>query len=139
MANVQHSALTDPELHEPKDISTASSGEVYVADGSASGAWGLAETIEATKSVLTNGYVKLPGGLIMQWGTGFVSGGGSAQINFPISFPTNVLNVVATAGNTGSGGGQSDYFGIAYLTSTKFNVYNGYDGGQNVYWQAIGY
>jgi len=139
MANVQHSALTDPELHEPKDISTASSGEVYVADGSASGAWGLAETIEATKSVSTNGYVKLPGGLIMQWGTGSVSGGGSAQINFPISFPTNVLNVVAIAGGTGSGGGQSDYFGIANLTSTKFNVYNGYDGGQNVYWQAIGY
>ena len=118
---------------------SSTAGQVYVSDGDGTGTWGLAETIEATKSVSTNGYVKLPGGLIMQWGTGYVGGQNSAQIDFPISFPTNVLNVVATAGNTTSGGGQSDYFGIANLTSTKFNVYNGYDGGQNVYWQAIGY
>ena len=28
---VEHVTLTDPELHEPKGVSTASSGEVYVA------------------------------------------------------------------------------------------------------------
>ena len=39
MANVNHSALTDPYLHEPKGASTASSGDVYVANGSGSGAW----------------------------------------------------------------------------------------------------
>jgi hypothetical protein len=39
MANVNHSALTDPYLHEPKGASTASAGEVYVADGAGSGAW----------------------------------------------------------------------------------------------------
>ena len=39
MANVQHSALTDPNIHEPKGIASASVGEVYVADGAGSGAW----------------------------------------------------------------------------------------------------
>jgi len=41
MANIQHSALTEPNLHEPKGVSTASSGKVYVANGSGSGAWQL--------------------------------------------------------------------------------------------------
>lgn len=39
MANVNHSALTDPYLHEPKGAAAASSGDVYVANGSGSGAW----------------------------------------------------------------------------------------------------
>lgn len=39
MANVNHSTLTDPYLHEPKGVASAASGEVYIADGSASGAW----------------------------------------------------------------------------------------------------
>jgi len=40
MANVQHSALTDTDgIHEPKGISTASSNQVYVANGSSSGNW----------------------------------------------------------------------------------------------------
>ena len=39
MANVNHSTLTDPYLHEPKGAASASSGEVYIANGSGSGVW----------------------------------------------------------------------------------------------------
>lgn len=39
MASIQHSALTDPNIHEPKGITTASAGQIYVADGSSSGDW----------------------------------------------------------------------------------------------------
>ena len=39
MATVQHSALTDPNLHEPKGVSTAASGKVYQANGAGSGTW----------------------------------------------------------------------------------------------------
>lgn len=39
MATVQHSALTDPNLHEPKGVSTAAAGKVYVANGAGSGSW----------------------------------------------------------------------------------------------------
>ncbi len=39
MATVQHSALTDPNIHEPKGVSTAAAGKVYVANGAGSGSW----------------------------------------------------------------------------------------------------
>ncbi|MDC0135767.1 hypothetical protein OAI26_03700 [Sulfitobacter sp.] len=39
MANVNHSTLTDPYLHEPKGVSSANNGEVYIANGSGSGNW----------------------------------------------------------------------------------------------------
>ena len=39
MANVNHGTLTDPYLHEPKGIASASAGEIYIADGAGSGAW----------------------------------------------------------------------------------------------------
>ncbi len=39
MATVAHSTLTGAELHEPKGAAAANDGEVYVADGAASGAW----------------------------------------------------------------------------------------------------
>lgn len=39
MANIEHSSITDPNIHEPKGISSASANEVYVADGASSGDW----------------------------------------------------------------------------------------------------
>ena len=39
MANVQHSSLSDPNLHEPKGASTAAANGVYLSNGSGSGAW----------------------------------------------------------------------------------------------------
>ncbi len=39
MPSVQHSSLSLTELHEPKGISAASDGDVYVADGAGSGDW----------------------------------------------------------------------------------------------------
>lgn len=39
MPNIQHAVLTDPQLHEPKGVSTAASGKVYRANGSGSGTW----------------------------------------------------------------------------------------------------
>jgi len=34
-----HSALTDPELHEPKGVSSATAGKIYLSNGSGSGSW----------------------------------------------------------------------------------------------------
>lgn len=39
MANVQHNALTDPNLHEPKGVSSANADEVYIATGGGTGTW----------------------------------------------------------------------------------------------------
>ena len=40
MANVAHSAIADPNIHEPKGVATAAVDKAYVANGSGSGAWG---------------------------------------------------------------------------------------------------
>ena len=39
MANISHSTLTDPYLHEPKGVGTATAGYTYRANGAGSGAW----------------------------------------------------------------------------------------------------
>jgi hypothetical protein len=39
VANVQHSSLTDPNIHEPKGITTAAGNTVYMSNGSATGSW----------------------------------------------------------------------------------------------------
>jgi len=36
---VQHNTITDPDIHEPKGVSTASVDQVYISDGEGSGAW----------------------------------------------------------------------------------------------------
>ncbi|WP_140918172.1 gp53-like domain-containing protein [Limnobaculum xujianqingii] len=39
-----------------------------------------------TSSRSTNGYIKLPGGLIIQWGTAIPDSGGAATILYPLAF-----------------------------------------------------
>lgn len=39
MADLQHKDLPESQLHEPKGVSTANSGDIYVANGSGSGVW----------------------------------------------------------------------------------------------------
>lgn len=48
MANVQHSTLTDPNIHEPKGITTAAANSVYMANGSSSGSWTLVNRLPGT-------------------------------------------------------------------------------------------
>lgn len=42
---VLHRNLTGAELHEPKGISTASAGQLYIANGNGSGVWDVIETV----------------------------------------------------------------------------------------------
>jgi len=39
MATVQHSAITDPNIHEPKGVVAATINKVYVSNGTGSGTW----------------------------------------------------------------------------------------------------
>jgi len=52
----------------------------------------------SNQSIATSGYQKLPGGLIMQWGTTPVAAPGANQtVTFPISFTTSVFSIQLTA------------------------------------------
>lgn len=91
-------------------------------------------------SLSANGYQKLPGGLIIQWGiSGSVAAGAVVNITLPIAFPNAVLSVTGTpvgaSVNSNPGG-----LGIAASVSA-LSIYNwgsvlGYTAG--VRWIAIG-
>lgn len=90
-------------------------------------------------SLAANGYQKLPSGLIVQWGLYTTAGTtNSAAISYPIAFPNNVLNVVATHESSVSG----SIYAVATNTQTASSfklIASGGSGGAYVRWIAIGY
>lgn len=62
----------------------------------------LAAFTGANQSLTGSGYQKLPGGLIIQWGTGTTASNGLATITWPIPFPNNVLSVQVSANQLSS-------------------------------------
>ena len=118
---------------------SSTAGQVYVSDGDNTGTWGLAETIAATKDVTgTDGYVTLPGGVILQWGTFTSPGsGGISTITFPTAFTTACFYAHASKVlPTNTGGVDNDAVLRSTTTSSaSFSTQN------NVLyqWQAIGY
>ena len=52
------------------------------------------------RSLVNNGYQKLPGGLIIQWGRVAAPAAGVVSATFPITFPNACLNAVATIYDT---------------------------------------
>lgn len=89
-----------------------------------------AELIKALNGVLSfpnqgqsltgQGYIKLPGGLIMQWGDmPGADGSGFSSVNFPIQFPNNVLQ--ATVSHV-AGSRNPVVVNITSLTATAIQV-----------------
>lgn len=88
-----------------------------------------------------NGWQKLPGGVIVQWGS-FTPTGGSQTISLPLAFPTafSVLSVTPTPNNV-----DTSYFFVAgqrvSLSTFKvvLRISNGTATPDRVDWIAIGY
>lgn len=93
-----------------------------------------------SNSLLTNGYQKLPGGLIVQWGSiNAVPAGSALSVTFPLTFPTTILQGFATIMNTGGVSG-SLAAGVGNLASSTMSVFNnGSSGSTAISWTAIGY
>jgi len=79
------------------------------------------------QSLATNGYQKLPGGLIVQWGTtGSITGDtNNNAISFATAFPTACRVVVITASTQiGTGAGENFSAGIHTKSTTGFQINN---------------
>jgi hypothetical protein len=79
---------------------------VFVFSQGTSSQWNLFGTIAALvfgASLGANGYQKLPGGLIMQWGQELLNGTTQVAVTFPIAFPTTVRSITTGAQNQGNG------------------------------------
>ncbi len=52
MANIEHSSITDPDIHEPKGIAAAAVDTLYIADGAGSGAYAKIDADNVTDDSL---------------------------------------------------------------------------------------
>ena len=85
------------------------------------------------QNLAVSGYQKLPGGLIMQWGSVPVTAT-ATPYTMPITFPN--AGLIAVAGHLAAG--AAGYAEATPGTSTitlRINI----DGGGTVYWYSIGY
>jgi len=89
-------------------------------------------------SLSTSGYQKLPNGLIIQWG---VSATSNEIVTFPITFPTNCLQAVASATNVGTNGYVNATL-VKSFTASQLTAVNIDSTGNTTAlyrWVAIGY
>ena len=113
MASIQHSALTDPNIHEPKGITTASAGQIYVADGSSSGDWTAIQdtytTVIADISTASTVYVPIHSACTVTRVVTVLSGamsGGDDTITVRNAAGTSMGTITVT--HTGSAAGDID-------------------------------
>lgn len=88
-------------------------------------------------SKTANGYQKLPGGLIIQWGS--VSGNAARSVTYPVAFPAAVLNISATVYSGGNEGGVT-YVTVTGRSTTGCSFFIDADVAPvGINWIAIGY
>lgn len=87
-------------------------------------------------SKTTNGYQKLPSGLIIQWGTATVNNTTFTSVTYPLAFPTAAFMVVAT--QVASAAGASRIVETILRTVTYFDA-TGNSTNNAIYWLAIGH
>lgn len=97
------------------------------------------------QSQAANGYVKFPGGIILQWGFAQgAAGAGSTAVAFPIAFPTACFAALCTTANRNSMGSNGYNF-VDSLTVNGMNAWfdvqqtGGGSGNRGGYWFAIGH
>lgn len=118
MANVEHKNIVDPNVHEPKGISTAPNGYAYLANGSGSGVWGPVVTPSTLAATCATGTFEA---------TKFLDNVASGIF---IAFPT--FNQDYIAGNlyaTNSGGyfsvTKNGLYSISYRLTVTIDVATG--------------
>ena len=80
-------------------------------------------------STTANGYVKLTNGLIIQWGRGnSVNGETSVETQFPITFPTACLRVVASPFCSNANASVDGWVQVMSYDTSKFKYFGQYNG-----------
>ena len=139
----QQSGTYNTVIGTDTDLNTAGStiiDNIYVTDGviTSMGTRVLsANDLAATVLKSTNGYVKLPGGIILQWGRSTANAVGSTvnSTTFPIAFPTACRSVTANHNGT------EEYINVAItsVTTTTLRMETNHTSGVGCFWTAVGY
>lgn len=102
--------------------------------------WVRCDLGDAAGSFGTNGYAKLPGGLIVQWGTsGSITYYATSNITFPLSFPNACLSAVANITNSTLSSTTGGSLAVTARTASYFTVRNMHDSSSSAQWIAVGY
>mgnify|MGYP003627078305 CR=1 FL=1 len=104
---------------------------------------------DGTVSAVTNGYVKLPNGLIMQWGESTdtdIAPGEAFTVSFPITFPTALLQVQGQPNDNVKNTTSGDLASAQRITASSTSAFTAKVGnisGANMNmtykWNAIGH
>lgn len=102
-------------------ISTTAQAQALTADDAVLTPKKLADTFGGANQLLAvNGYQKLPGGLIIQWGDVNTTAGTTKTTIWPIAFPNGFLGLSAVVYDTATGVLES--VAIQSHTQTQFNA-----------------
>ena len=93
MANVAHATLTGSNLHEPKGITTATNGQVYVANGAGTGVWTDISATSFVGQVADFATPVAPTGWLEADGTDI------SKVTFPALFAAMTIQNTATRGS----------------------------------------
>lgn len=110
----------------PNFIAPSTSGNVLASNGTNWASTALSALTAFDKSLVTNGYQKLPGGLIIQWGVGASvsvpqNNWAAVTTTFTTAFPTACLMVVPTGyEDSWTPGPAVAAFHLVSFTSTQF-------------------
>jgi hypothetical protein len=86
-----------------------------------------------------NGYKKLTGGTIIQWGR-VLQSASTITVTFPIQFPNACLSITATKGSTTTVASQNNACTVNQFTTSNFKIdSNDVASNHYVWWMAIGY
>ncbi len=94
------------------------------------------QLIQGASQFLYTGWVQLPGGFIIQWGTS--SGGGGASFSFPMTFPTACFACYGAANQSVISPGGASIFGNGYPNSASSGNASANNVAFTVSWLAIG-
>lgn len=90
------------------------------------------------QSLLANGYQKLPGGVIIQWGS-FEPSASSTNVSFPTAFPSVCQIVMLNQLVTGDTGGVDSVPCLSQVPTRTSFVTSQPSSRDKVYWFAVGY
>lgn len=100
-------------------LATAALAQGWADDTVALTPWSLGQSFKgANQSLAAAGFQRLPGGLIMQWGTATLNGGTS--VTFPFAFPNRCVSVAV--GRTASVSGLAEYAQVTAIGVSGFTA-----------------
>lgn len=110
---IEHKNIPDAELHEPKGVSTAQAGEVYVANGSGSGAWRDISKFKAVEVTSESDFPAPIGGVsTLEDGTIYTVRGAVNMASTSLLVPTGSAVVIE--------GGSSLQDSLTYVGTSPF-------------------